>query len=55
MRIFANFVPAVLAVFLLTTFATVFIAALSSHFSGSSHSLKFLYTVATESFEKLSL
>ena len=51
MRRSADFFSVVLAALLLTTFVTVLMTALGLYLLGNSHSLKFLYTVETESFE----
>ena len=51
MRRSANFVPVVVATFLLATLCTLVMAVLFSYLLGNSPSLKFLYTVAVESFE----
>ena len=51
MRRLGNLFLVVLATLFLTTLARHFIPALLSYLSGNSHSLKFIYTVATEIFE----
>ena len=52
MRRFANVIPAALVALSLTTLVKYLMNALSSYVVGNSYSLKFLYTVAVESFEK---
>ena len=52
MRRFATFFSIVLAVLSLATIVTFLMVALLLYLDGNSHSLKFLYTVAIEIFEK---
>ena len=53
MRRSANVIPAALVALSLTTLVKYLMDALSSYFHRNSHSLKLIYTVAVESFEKL--